>query len=82
MRRRLLVPEPPQPEQKEHHPEPEQDEDVGPDVRQASPFDRFRAGRDVENFGPGVMGNLGMDFEDLCKVRPDLVMFLPRIWLQ
>jgi benzylsuccinate CoA-transferase BbsF subunit len=29
----------------------------------------------VENFGPGVMNNLDLGYEELCKVRPDLVMF-------
>jgi benzylsuccinate CoA-transferase BbsF subunit len=29
----------------------------------------------VENFGPGVMQNLGMSYEALCAVKPDLVMF-------
>jgi benzylsuccinate CoA-transferase BbsF subunit len=29
----------------------------------------------IENFGPGVMGKLGLGYEELCKRRPDLVMF-------
>jgi len=29
----------------------------------------------IENFGPGVMKGLGLDYEDLCKVKPDIVMF-------
>ena len=29
----------------------------------------------VENFGPGVMDQLGLGYEELVKVRPDLVMF-------
>jgi crotonobetainyl-CoA:carnitine CoA-transferase CaiB-like acyl-CoA transferase len=29
----------------------------------------------IENFGPGVMSGLGLDYEDLRKVKPDIVMF-------
>jgi benzylsuccinate CoA-transferase BbsF subunit len=29
----------------------------------------------VENFGPGVMNKLKLGYEELCAVRPDLVMF-------
>jgi benzylsuccinate CoA-transferase BbsF subunit len=29
----------------------------------------------VENFGPGVMNDLGLGYHDLRKVKPDLVMF-------
>jgi benzylsuccinate CoA-transferase BbsF subunit len=29
----------------------------------------------VENFGPGVMNDLGLGYPDLCEVKPDLVMF-------
>jgi len=29
----------------------------------------------VENFGPGVMSNLGLGYQELCEHRPDLVMF-------
>jgi crotonobetainyl-CoA:carnitine CoA-transferase CaiB-like acyl-CoA transferase len=29
----------------------------------------------VENFGPGVMNDLGLGYQDLCEVKPDLVMF-------
>jgi len=29
----------------------------------------------IENFGPGVMAGLGLDYEDLRRVKPDLVMF-------
>jgi crotonobetainyl-CoA:carnitine CoA-transferase CaiB-like acyl-CoA transferase len=29
----------------------------------------------VENFGPGVMNDLGLGYRDLREVRPDLVMF-------
>jgi crotonobetainyl-CoA:carnitine CoA-transferase CaiB-like acyl-CoA transferase len=29
----------------------------------------------VENFGPGVMTQLGLGYEDLRRVRPDVVMF-------
>ena len=28
----------------------------------------------AENFSPRVMGNLGLDYETLCKIKPDLVM--------
>ncbi|MBM5812963.1 MAG: CoA transferase [Gammaproteobacteria bacterium] len=28
----------------------------------------------VENFGPGAMAALGLDYAELCRVRPDLVM--------
>jgi benzylsuccinate CoA-transferase BbsF subunit len=38
---------------------------------------RFIAACDVvvENFGPGVMASLGLDYEDLRAVKSDLVMF-------
>ncbi len=29
----------------------------------------------IENFSPGVMENFGLGYQDLVKVRPDLVMF-------
>ncbi len=29
----------------------------------------------IENFGPGVMQNLGLDYEELKKVKSDIVMF-------
>jgi crotonobetainyl-CoA:carnitine CoA-transferase CaiB-like acyl-CoA transferase len=29
----------------------------------------------IENFGPGVMSGLGLGYEDLRKVKPDIVMF-------
>ncbi len=29
----------------------------------------------IENFGPGVMENLGLDYEELKKVKSDIVMF-------
>jgi len=29
----------------------------------------------IENFGPGVMKNLGLGYEALCNVKPDIVMF-------
>lgn len=29
----------------------------------------------IENFGPGVMTQLGFGYEELCKVKPDIVMF-------
>jgi len=29
----------------------------------------------IENFGPGVMKQLGLGYEELCAARPDLVMF-------
>jgi benzylsuccinate CoA-transferase BbsF subunit len=29
----------------------------------------------VENFGPGVMNDLGLGYPELCEVKPDLVMF-------
>jgi benzylsuccinate CoA-transferase BbsF subunit len=29
----------------------------------------------VENFGPGVMEDLGLGYRELCQVKPDLVMF-------
>lgn len=29
----------------------------------------------IENFGPGVMKQLGFGYEELCKVKPDIVMF-------
>jgi benzylsuccinate CoA-transferase BbsF subunit len=29
----------------------------------------------IENFGPGVMSGLGLGYPELCKVKPDIVMF-------
>jgi benzylsuccinate CoA-transferase BbsF subunit len=29
----------------------------------------------IENFGPGVMESMGIGYGELCKARPDLVMF-------
>ncbi len=29
----------------------------------------------IENFGPGVMTNMGLGYDVLCKARPDVVMF-------
>lgn len=29
----------------------------------------------IENFGPGVMERIGLGYEELCKIRPDVVMF-------
>jgi len=29
----------------------------------------------VENFGPGVMNQLGLGYAELCKVKPDIVLF-------
>ncbi len=29
----------------------------------------------IENFGPGVMDQLGLNYEELCKVKSDIVMF-------
>ena len=29
----------------------------------------------IENFGPGVMDRLGLGFEDLKRVKPDIIMF-------
>jgi benzylsuccinate CoA-transferase BbsF subunit len=29
----------------------------------------------IENFGPGVMASFGLDYEDLRRVKPDIVMF-------
>jgi benzylsuccinate CoA-transferase BbsF subunit len=29
----------------------------------------------AENFGPGVMNELGLGYAELCKVKPDIVMF-------
>jgi benzylsuccinate CoA-transferase BbsF subunit len=29
----------------------------------------------AENFGPGVMNELGLGYAELCKARPDIVMF-------
>lgn len=39
-------------------------------------FERLVATADVvaENFSPRVMGQLGLDYDRLCEVRPDLVM--------
>jgi benzylsuccinate CoA-transferase BbsF subunit len=28
----------------------------------------------IENFSPGVMGRLGLSYEELCRMRPDLIM--------